>query len=429
MISTSKHRAILLSVFVIYAISTWTSRAGIEIFGPLSSLIGITYFIRTKDTEIFRNLARIYPWKIIAGLLFITALGLIVNGPTKANLVKPLLSQSYMIYFFFWAALFCKFKFDRKYLFGSLTLIGLLALYAFSQSFTGIDLLRPGQIRAVIPVGDGRDGLFRSAGTLDNAIYYATVAGLQACIIFAFLPMIKKNFGITLFYFAALVGSIVFASVITSYTRSAWASLPVALVAMTYLIKPKAAVKTAIAGIFIVCCLLSVSSAFRSRSQSVFDSSNSSNSYRVVLWKLNWKMFLDHPVLGVGYLQSEIRAPEYASKIDQPVEFISHSHSNYLEMLSSTGLAGFTLFLMLIIYMLKITLELFRLAKPQSWWKAFSIGAFGAQIHFHLGGFTDVTIRALPSIHTLMLIWGAVLAGHYINSRQQLKVGARLSTI
>lgn len=68
---------------------------------------------------------------------------------------------------------------------------------------------------------------------------------------------------------------------------------------------------------------------------------------RVSQWKAAYAGFKERPVLGLGYLNFEQRCS--ALKLTYNIEaqhFCGHAHSNYFEMLASTGAVGFLFFMM-----------------------------------------------------------------------------------
>ena len=68
---------------------------------------------------------------------------------------------------------------------------------------------------------------------------------------------------------------------------------------------------------------------------------------RLSQWKTAWVGFKERPVLGLGYLNFEQVCPSLKIKYDiEAKNFCGHAHSNYFEMLASTGLIGFIFFIL-----------------------------------------------------------------------------------
>lgn len=68
---------------------------------------------------------------------------------------------------------------------------------------------------------------------------------------------------------------------------------------------------------------------------------------RISQWKAAYAGFKERPVFGLGYLNFEKMATSLKKKYHIEVEhFGGHAHSNYFEMLASTGLVGFIFFML-----------------------------------------------------------------------------------
>jgi hypothetical protein len=78
---------------------------------------------------------------------------------------------------------------------------------------------------------------------------------------------------------------------------------------------------------------------YRGRLLSFFDPYLAVNFTRLALWRAGWKMFLDHPLFGVG----DIDLAKYYVKYKRPYdkEIHGHLHNNYVHFLATLGLFGF----------------------------------------------------------------------------------------
>lgn len=88
--------------------------------------------------------------------------------------------------------------------------------------------------------------------------------------------------------------------------------------------------------------------------QSIFTSTNENDTGygRLYFWGIAWKMFLDHPVVGVGANNEPMRSPEYESEYEKSRgHFVwGHAvHSIYFTLLPETGIAGTTLFVVMVV--------------------------------------------------------------------------------
>lgn len=62
---------------------------------------------------------------------------------------------------------------------------------------------------------------------------------------------------------------------------------------------------------------------------------------RMDMWEAAIAMFVDHPVLGIGWGAFKHVYPVYNELIQEAGIVIFHAHNMYLNILAETGLAGF----------------------------------------------------------------------------------------
>lgn len=125
-------------------------------------------------------------------------------------------------------------------------------------------------------------------------------------------------------------------------TRGAWLAVPLTtLLCCGFLVRRKkkfliGTLLTAVvfAGIF------AAAPTFSSRLASIGDTKMQSNSERLLLWTSAYRMFEDHPILGVGFAQFK---SEYQSGYILPEakeRELTHAHSNVMHMLAECGAVG-----------------------------------------------------------------------------------------
>ena len=71
---------------------------------------------------------------------------------------------------------------------------------------------------------------------------------------------------------------------------------------------------------------------------------------RYNLWRAGWKMWLDHPIIGVGIGQYGSMLWRYMIGLEGPTVHSAPPHNTYIQALSETGLIGFLLFMVMLIY-------------------------------------------------------------------------------
>ncbi len=94
-------------------------------------------------------------------------------------------------------------------------------------------------------------------------------------------------------------------------------------------------------GVVVLCALLAVSWIGVQQILDRFSSykfADVTSGKRAAMSHDTWKIFLDHPVLGTGLGTLQMVFPPYDSLYDGRV--VNHTHNDYLEALSETGILG-----------------------------------------------------------------------------------------
>ena len=420
----SLHRTLIHWSLSLYLVATWSTMAGMEIFGWLTFALVMSYAIRAPaDSPVrFVELDRFLPWKALLAIILVTIVGIFVNGTPQADKTFIIGSQRWPLLLmsstFALALAPPTLKGYRFFLF-FITVIG---AYAIVQSFTGLDLLRPGEHRAVQPL-DVREEirLWRSAGLFGSPMGYVYIAGFHACLPLAVaLVFPKEAKRLRLISFACF--AIVAMSLVTTYVRGAWIAMAIAWLSMAWLASRRLFAWMAGAGATAFVVLFVGLVQFRERFMSVFDMKYASNSDRWKIWKMNWRMFLDYPILGIGWQENETRACEYLSCYDVPPPFTGHAHNNYLQALSGMGLVGFTAYMVVVGFFLWLNHRLIkRVPVDLPWARAIALGCFGAQIHMHVGGLTECNFKAGATNHNFMIVLALVASMSLLESKGLLK--------
>ncbi len=147
---------------------------------------------------------------------------------------------------------------------------------------------------------------------------------------------VKRYLNLNFLYAAWVIN---FLGLYLTYTRGAWLGF---LVALPFFFLKKN-VK-----MFVVSSLVTVvigMGGYKLAGKSV--ERTLSDVQRVSQWKAAFAGFKERPVFGLGYLNFEKLATSLKEKYKiEEVTFGGHAHSNYFEMLASTGAVGFLLFML-----------------------------------------------------------------------------------
>lgn len=130
---------------------------------------------------------------------------------------------------------------------------------------------------------------------------------------------------------------------------------------------------------------------------------------RFALWSAAGAMFLQHPILGVGY--GNYRSL-YGDYIPGAAPDQLDAHNLYLQFLSETGVIGFAIFLAGVIAFIRLAIKLAR--SPDPFYRLVGIGTGGALAATMIHGMVDYLFNVSPqfgALFWLVLALGFVAAG------------------
>jgi O-antigen ligase len=126
----------------------------------------------------------------------------------------------------------------------------------------------------------------------------------------------------------------------------------------------------------------------RSRLLSIWDPYLPSNYVRLSLWKAGWKIFLDHPVFGVGDIDLAFLYKQYKSKYEKEIQ--GHMHNNFVHILVTLGLFGLFAFCFLLYKMFRIDFSIYREIKNISFISSYALGTIAALSTVIIAGLTEL---------------------------------------
>ncbi|HEY6348050.1 MAG TPA: O-antigen ligase family protein [Candidatus Angelobacter sp.] len=112
---------------------------------------------------------------------------------------------------------------------------------------------------------------------------------------------------------------------------------------------------------------------------------------RLALWSTAGVMFLQHPVLGVGYGNYRSLYNDYLPGVT-PNQL--DAHNIYLQFLAETGIIGFVIFFVLVASFAKVAVKLAKDADP--WYRMVGIGTGGALAATLIHGMVDYLFNVSP---------------------------------
>lgn len=184
-----------------------------------------------------------------------------------------------------------------------------------------------------------------------------------------------------------------------------------ALVVMVYFLRPKRPALLRIAALIamaaLVVIVLQLPSRLETESVSRLQQIDEVTSVsRLALWGAASAMFMDHPVLGVGYGNYRALYNDYIPGM-APNQL--DAHNIYLQMLSEMGIIGFAAFCFLIFSLAAGAFELVRAADPL--FRLIGIGMGGALAATLVHGTVDYLFNASPQfggMFWLVIAFGVV---------------------
>lgn len=132
---------------------------------------------------------------------------------------------------------------------------------------------------------------------------------------------------------------------------------------------------------------LLVSNVKRSRLLSSVDLYIPSNFSRLALWRAGWLIFKDHPLVGVGDIDLAELYKQYKRNFDKEIQ--GHLHNNYIHLLVTLGIFGFTAAMFLLLRIFIIHIKNYNLLKGQPFAESYALGAAGSFVAFIVAGLTE----------------------------------------
>lgn len=283
----------------------------------------------------------------------------------------------------------------------------IISLYGILQFFTGLDIVHSKPYRQVIEKGSS---FFRVKAFYTNTMTYSYLFGMLFCLYFAYL--IFKPRGSREWWWRVGLG-ILGLSLVMTFTRGLWIALALAIVVMAGAVSRKFFMRTATALLIFVAAIYLFSPQIRARVDKLVHLDNS-NSQRIQIWKANWAMFQDKPLLGVGYEQNSSFVQEYNVRLFGKEGFVGHAHNHFIQILAGTGVFGFAFFLIFCGWFFWMAVRLWQWTPPDQWMlKVIALGSLGAQTVFHVGGLSEAVFVDRESNHLYVFICALTVAGWF----------------
>lgn len=283
-------------------------------------------------------------------------------------------------------------------------ILSLVALYSIYQAFSGIDFFRKAPYLA-----DSVGGYWRAKGFFTSANTYAYSVSSLLLLILATIGLFSddKPWQQTLTYICIILVS---TSLLLTFTRGMWISFVLSILIMIYLSHRKYVLPAAFGIILFMFTLSNFDPIFKNRIMGIFDIglTHYSDQSRIDIWAANWQIFKQNIFFGVGWRQSPSFLSAAYAQMGSQINQISHPHSNFMSVLSETGLFGFVSYVIMCGYYILLATQLWKSKNLNRTERALVLGVIGVLVNFHIGGMTEGTLIDAEVFH-LFIISASIL--------------------
>lgn len=274
------------------------------------------------------------------------------------------------------------------------------SLYAFNiYLFEGVDIITMKQTG------------FRAIGLLNSATYHGLIGGLLFSFMTPLVIIRWSSFDRDVKITSIICLVIIFMSTVLTMTRGVWLSLFAAITIIILILKQWKLGLSVIIGATIAAGFLAqpLENFLKHRS--------GSDNCRVKLIETHIRIFQSYPLLGIGYRDNlrEIKDFWPASEIGNCAHLRddgNHAHNQYLNVLATTGLLGFLLFMTFHLYFLIINILLIKKINRNEPVFALITSCFVVQIFFWVSNLTETSFEYGKVRILLLITWAIVLSVH-----------------
>jgi O-antigen ligase len=262
---------------------------------------------------------------------------------------------------------------------------------------------------ALFVLGRGDGTLGRTSGSFSNAMTFGGVMLMlcSLCFALAIARGVRGRSRVAFVTAAALTATALF----FSFTRSSWLGMLVSA-SIALVIQRRRLLPLFLGGLVMVVLLLPAD--YRARFTSVFDLDYRTNVQRLEMLEGGWRIFKEHPIIGVGPIDlSEL----YERHKPPEAQYVfGHLHNNLLNIAVTLGAVGLAAFVYLFVSIFRIMARNLRLDLPPPE-RAWVVGSVSAVAGFLANGLFEWNFADAEVVTLLYIIVGSNCAIGAIFSR------------
>jgi O-antigen ligase len=296
------------------------------------------------------------------------------------------------------------------YLFASVTTTDALAK-RFVAVFlgAGVVVASIGVLKLIAgdPAGNTRLGIFQ---------FYMTTSELMMMVALLILPFVFHPDAPVKIRIAALLACVpVLISLYATVTRGAYlaavaGTVFIALMRNKKLLMPLAAI--------VLLMFFFAPPYVEQRLGSIVDIHHPENASRLMLWQAGTKIFLDHPIVGVGDIDLHELFVQYIEP--GPAIVWGHLHNVLLHILVTLGAVGFVVFVWMFVKIFVTEWRMYREAKSDWFSGSFTLGALAVFVGFQVMGLTEWSFGDQEVVILLWTTLGLTIGLGRLNEQKRI---------
>ncbi len=396
-----------------------------EIVAPLIAVLALLLgtILRTSNNTPRINWSLPIGFYPLIALYLTVIIGVFYNDLPFKNALHAIGKLRWIVLYFFLHNAFAHLKMSSKapsLLIKLSPLITTIAVFAFSQFWTGFDLLRGADFEFPIAFRpDFHTVRWRSIGFFNNPLTYGySFSGFLCLLAPILLLKIKTAFknktsqSFWLIYSSLCLLSLLL-SIGTTYARGVWIALIAGLFMTFFNLNKKLFLSTALLFTIILAVYIPTNAELKERVTSIVDLNYTSNLERLKIWRANIHMFLEHPIVGVGYEYNDQIIGDYYKQLKIKEAPESHAHNTYIQFLAGTGALGLLSFLCFLFSLLRKNLALMKSKTNYLFY-----GTFGLFTTILAGGLTECNFKDAEVNH-LFIYFAAIVSAATITHKAE----------